>query len=56
MMATTFNAELRLLAAADGGREAPLRSGYRSIARLGEDEELWGVEITFDAPAMLAAG
>jgi translation elongation factor EF-Tu-like GTPase len=49
-MSTTFNAELRLLTAADGGRETPLRSGYRSIARLGDDEELWGVEITFDAP------
>jgi translation elongation factor EF-Tu-like GTPase len=55
-MPTTFNAELRLLTAPEGGREAPLRSGYRSVARLGDDEELWGVEITFDVPAMLAPG
>jgi translation elongation factor EF-Tu-like GTPase len=55
-MHTTFNAELRLLTATEEGRETPLRSGYRSIARLGDDEELWGVEITFDAPAMLAPG
>jgi hypothetical protein len=55
-MATTFRAELRLLATADDGRETPLRSGYRSIARLGDEEELWGVEVTFDAPAALAPG
>jgi hypothetical protein len=24
------------------------------VARLGEDDELWGVQITFDAPTMLA--
>lgn len=55
-MATTFSAELRLLPSADGGRETPLSSGYRSVVRLGEDEELWGVEITFDAPTALAPG
>ena len=55
-MATTFNAELRLLPTVEGGRETPLRSGYRSIARLGDTEELWGVEITFAAPTMLAPG
>ena len=55
-MATTFKAELHLLPPAEGGRETPLRSGYRSIAQLGADEELWGVEITFDAPTMLAPG
>jgi translation elongation factor EF-Tu-like GTPase len=55
-MSTTFNAELQLLTVADGGRETPLRSGYRSIARFGDDEELWGVEITFRTPEMLAPG
>jgi elongation factor Tu len=55
-MVQAFNAELRLLPTAEGGRETPLRSGYRSTARLGEDEEFWGVEITFDAATMLAPG
>jgi hypothetical protein len=39
-----------------GGSRTPLPSGYRSSACLGDDEELWGVEIAFDAPAMLAPG
>jgi hypothetical protein len=55
-MATTFKAEFRLLPTADGGRETPLRPGYRSTARLGDDDEFWGIEITFDKPQMLAPG
>jgi translation elongation factor EF-Tu-like GTPase len=56
-VATAFHADLRLLSAAEGGRETPLRSGYRSIVRFGEvDSEAWGVEITFDTQAELAPG
>src|SRR5207249_3281337 len=43
----TFNAELHLRPAAEGGRATPMRSGYRSHLRPGaEDREpSWGVQI-----------
>jgi len=57
-VALGFDSELSLLTTAEGGRETPLVSGYRSIVRLGaeESEPAWGIEITFDAPAALAPG
>jgi translation elongation factor EF-Tu-like GTPase len=57
-VAVTFDADVQLLSADEGGRETPLTSGYRSLARIGPDEnsELWGVEITFDAQTELAPG
>jgi len=56
-VATEFDADLRLLPTAEGGRETALHPGYRSIVRLGEaDSEAWGVEITFDGQAELAPG
>jgi translation elongation factor EF-Tu-like GTPase len=57
-VAARFDGELRLLTAAEGGRETPLASGYRSIIRFGTEdgEPAWGVEITFDAPAVIAPG
>jgi len=57
-VAVRFDGDLRLLTTAEGGRETPLASGYRSLVRFGADdsERAWGVEITFDAPAALAPG
>lgn len=57
-VAVAFDADLQLLSTAEGGRETSLRSGYRSVARLGPDDDaaLWGVEITFDAPDELRPG
>jgi translation elongation factor EF-Tu-like GTPase len=49
-----FDGELRLLTTAEGGRETPLASGYRSI--VAEDTApAWGVEITFDASSAALA-
>ena len=57
-MSVTFDAEVHLLGTAEGGRQTPLASGYRSLVRLGQadSEPAWGVEITFDEPASLAPG
>jgi len=57
-VAVGLDGELSLLTTAEGGREAPLASGYRSIVRFGAEhtERAWGVAITFDAPATLAPG
>lgn len=57
-MSVTFGAELHLLGAAEGGRQTPLVSGYRSVVRFGkaDSEPAWGVEIMFEAPASLAPG
>jgi hypothetical protein len=55
---TSFKVNLHL-PASERGRDTPLRSGSRALARLGESERLsWGlgVDITFDAPAQLAPG
>lgn len=54
----TFGAELHLLSTAEGGRETPLVSGYRSVVRFGAEnnEPPFGVEITFDAPPSVAPG
>ena len=58
MMAVGFDGELYLLATAEGGRKTPLASGYRSIVRFGAEDSQppFGVEITFDAPAVLDPG
>ena len=56
-MATEFDADLRLLPTASGGRVTAMQSGYRSIVRLGGAEgEAWGVEITVGGRAKLAPG
>jgi translation elongation factor EF-Tu-like GTPase len=57
-VAVTFDADVQLLSTDEGGRETPLKSGYRSVARFGanDDAELWGVEITFDPQSELAPG
>lgn len=56
-MADSFDAELRLLATDEGGRQTPLGSGYRSLVRLNdESSEEWGVEVTFTTPDSLAPG
>jgi translation elongation factor EF-Tu-like GTPase len=50
-VADTFSVHLRLLPEAQGGRETPMKSGYRSIMRFGtaDAEPAWGVQIGFDA-------
>jgi translation elongation factor EF-Tu-like GTPase len=56
-VATEFDADLRLLPTAEGGRETALRSGYRSTVRFGgADGEMWGVEITLGERTELAPG
>jgi hypothetical protein len=56
-IAASVNAELHLLPASKGGRRAPIRSGYRALARGGQvDERRWAVGVTFEAPPHLAPG
>jgi hypothetical protein len=48
-VARVFKADLRLVPTSEGGRESPLRSGYRSHAQFGDVEsEYLGVEIRLD--------
>jgi hypothetical protein len=55
-MVASFNADLRLLTTGEGGRIAPVRSGYRALACLEGDALCWDVKVSFDSPACLTPG
>jgi translation elongation factor EF-Tu-like GTPase len=56
-VARTLEAELRLLAKADGGRETPMKSGYRSLVSFGRKEDTkWGVQVDFGLPHEIRPG
>ena len=47
---------IRLLATADGGRSTALGSGYRSLLRMVDSDQLYGFELDLDPPRFLAPG
>jgi hypothetical protein len=55
-MVASFNADLRLLTTGEGGRMAPVRSGYRALACIEGEALRWDAKVGFDSPACLTPG
>jgi hypothetical protein len=55
-MVASFHADLRLLTTREGGRIAPVRSGYRALGCLEGAQLRWEVKVAFDSPTCLTPG
>jgi hypothetical protein len=52
MTPSVVDASIRMLATDAGGRSHPVRSGYRSLVRFGDDSQIFGFDLELPAESI----